>query len=117
MDLLTDNERETVKLVGRVYQNIERMCSDSTTRSSDLVEAAAHCHALQQMVMAQAAARAYPDEFRLLGETHDEYICGHVAPYLTCNDTAAVECQRKDGHTGIHKGEADGCTFEWETYD
>jgi len=116
MDLLTDNERETVKLVGRVYQNIERMCSDSTTRSSDLVEAAIHCHALQQMVMAQAAARAYPDEFRLLGETFVESVCEHAGPFLV-EDGVSIRCQLRTHHTGNHGGELDGCAFSWEAYD
>lgn len=37
------------------------------TRAGDVNEAVGHIHSLQHLVMAQAAARAHPDRFRLLG--------------------------------------------------
>ncbi len=42
--------------------------TNGPTREEDLAELTATIHIIQRTVMAQAAARAYPGEFRLLGE-------------------------------------------------
>jgi hypothetical protein len=41
--------------------------ADGSTREDDLAELRAAIHVVQRAVLAQAAARAYPGEFRLLG--------------------------------------------------
>jgi hypothetical protein len=65
---LTAEEREAVQLAGHLYVLIaERVMADGATRDDDLVELRAAVHVIQRMVLAQAAARAYPREFRLLG--------------------------------------------------
>jgi hypothetical protein len=66
--LLTDDEREIVTDLGRIYVRLSKVVGPGTTRGADLTELGHHIHVLQQAVMAQAAARAFPTEFRLLGE-------------------------------------------------
>jgi hypothetical protein len=66
---LTQAERDIILALGVIYQKIAGIVGISYTRDDDLREARNHIHTLQHMVMAQAAARSYPKEFRLLGET------------------------------------------------
>lgn len=56
----------TAQLVGKVCQEV---IGHGPTRDHDIAEFVAHVHAIQNAIMAQAAARAHPDMFRLLGET------------------------------------------------
>lgn len=44
---------------------------DGPARGADLAELAVHLHAIENTVLAQAAARAYPDRYRLLGESDE----------------------------------------------
>jgi hypothetical protein len=67
--VLTGPEREVVKRLGDLWGDICDVVDDGPTRAADLNEAIAHIHALQHFVMSNAAARAHPDEFRLLGST------------------------------------------------
>jgi hypothetical protein len=66
-ELLTAEERELVQDLGRIYTRMMDVVRDERTRDDDLREIRFHIHGLQRMLMAQAAARAYPSEFRLLG--------------------------------------------------
>lgn len=66
-DLLTDDEHEFVEQLGRAWNLLCDVVGSGSSRSGDLAEAATHVHALQNLVLAQAAARAYPDRYRLLG--------------------------------------------------
>lgn len=68
-DLLTDREREATRKAGELWGDICAIVGDGPTRDADLAEFIHHIHAIQNGIMRQAAARAYPDEFRLLGET------------------------------------------------
>lgn len=68
--LLTKAEREAVRQAGQLYTLIaEHIVTDGPTRDDDLAEVRAAVHVVQRAVLAQAAARAYPAEFRLLGRT------------------------------------------------
>lgn len=67
-ELLTDSERSIVTDIGYVWARLHEIVGDGPSRQADLREAATHIHALQNMVLSQAAARAYRHEFRLLGE-------------------------------------------------
>lgn len=68
MELLTADEREAVERAGLLYTFIaERIVADGSTRDDDLAELRAVIHVVQRTVMAQAAARHSPHEFRLLG--------------------------------------------------
>ena len=67
-DYLTHNEEQLLNLISECY-NIFCMVvgTDEEVRSADLQEVAAHIHALQDKVLAQAAARLYPEKYRLMG--------------------------------------------------
>jgi hypothetical protein len=53
---------------GQLYTLIAgHVVADGPTKDSDLAEVRAAAHLIQRTVLAQAAARAYPQEFRLLG--------------------------------------------------
>ncbi len=68
---LTQLEHDTIGLLGKVYGNIVEITrdgnADGKVANEDLAEVAGRIHDLQHLVMAQAAARAYPDRYRLLG--------------------------------------------------
>lgn len=67
MNLLTEEELEALRLSGKLAERMRRIIGDGPTASHDWSEIAQCIHALQHAIMAQAAARAYPNEFRLLG--------------------------------------------------
>ena len=74
--LLTTDERAVVDMLGGVWNQLCSIVGDGPARDADLHEASIHVHALQNMVLAQAAARAFPDEFRLLGTGGDRWMTG-----------------------------------------
>lgn len=66
---LTDAERDAVRMAGELYCLIrDKVCGHGPSREADLAELTADVHRIQRLVMAQAAARLYPGEFRLMGE-------------------------------------------------
>ena len=68
-ELLTKDEHEAITKAGQLYGLLCRIVGTGPTRGADLNELIPHIHAIQQAVMSQAAGRAYPMEYRLLGET------------------------------------------------
>lgn len=68
-DLLTDDEHKAIELAGELWGLLCRIVGHGRSAAADLSEACTHIHALQHAIMAQAAARAYPDRYRLLGGT------------------------------------------------
>jgi hypothetical protein len=68
-DLLTTEEHKVMASLADLFGSISSMCGSSITRQQDMLEVTMHVHALQRIVLSQAAARAYPEEYRLLGET------------------------------------------------
>lgn len=68
-EALTPLELETIGRLGRCWNDICQIVDSGPTRDADLNEAVHHVHALQHMIMAQAAARMYPDRLRLLGSS------------------------------------------------
>lgn len=66
-DLLTPTELEAMDASARLANLLRLVIGDGPQASNDWAEAAQHIHCIQNMVMAQAAARAYPERFRLLG--------------------------------------------------
>lgn len=67
-DLLTADEREAIRRAGHLYALIAGcIVGYGPTRKDDLAEIRAAIHVIQRAVESQAAARAYPREFRLLG--------------------------------------------------
>jgi hypothetical protein len=68
--LLTPTEHTAIRLAGELWNAVCDATGHGPTRSADLWEVASHIHAIQNAVMANAAARAYPGEYRLLGGSH-----------------------------------------------
>ena len=68
-DLLTDDEHELIDMLGKCANLFGRVIGNGPTRAADTSEMVAPIHVLQQAVMSQAAARAYPTKYRLLGQT------------------------------------------------
>ncbi len=66
---LTDQELKVVEDLGQIWNEICNIVGMEETRQPDLDEAVVHVHALQRMVMANAAGRAHPNRLRCLGET------------------------------------------------
>jgi len=64
---LTKDELHALDLTAQLANAFGRIVGDGRTRQADLHEAVQHIHALQHAIMSQAAARAYPERFRLLG--------------------------------------------------
>lgn len=73
--LLTDAEHTAVSMLGEVYT---LLCNDvvahGPTREADCAELRHHIHGLQHAIMSQAAARAFPHQFRLLGGLIEEIL-------------------------------------------
>lgn len=67
--LLTEHEDEAASQAGLLYTYIARnVVAHGPAREADLAELAAAIHVIQRMIMGQAAARAYPGRYRLLGD-------------------------------------------------
>lgn len=67
---LTPAEKECIALLGRTMNlYASQVVGHAHTREPDLIEFATRIHDLQHAVMAQAAARAYPQLYRLAGES------------------------------------------------
>lgn len=69
VDLLTDTEHRAMDLTVELVQvMVTEVIGQDASRDGDVAELVGHVHAIQHMIMSQAAARAYPDRYRLLGE-------------------------------------------------
>lgn len=68
---LTDTEHHALMLTGQLagYLRAIITAGGGPTIEADWAEAAHEIHTVQQRIMAQAAARAYPDAYRLMGAT------------------------------------------------
>lgn len=66
-ELLTPAEHDAVAMAGELWNLLTGIVGDGPAREGDLRELIGHVHAIQQAVMKQAAARAYPEMYRLLG--------------------------------------------------
>jgi hypothetical protein len=72
-ELLTETEKDVIAQAGKLYTRIaNEIIGHGPTRDADIAELAAAIHVIQHMVMSQAAARRYPELFRLLGGTVPE---------------------------------------------
>lgn len=71
-ELLTDNELTLIEKLGECANLFAQVIGDGEQSINDLYECVDKIHQLQHMVMSQAAARAYPEKFRLLGGTVSE---------------------------------------------
>lgn len=67
METMTPQEHDAVERAARLFDAVSSLIGDAATASGDRQELAIHIHAIQNMVLAQAAARAYPEKYRLMG--------------------------------------------------
>lgn len=66
--LLTPAEHKALGLTAELWNLfVQEIVGNGETRIQDSSEFASHIHDIQHTIMAQAAARAYPDQLRLLG--------------------------------------------------
>ena len=67
-ELLTPTELQAIQHTAALANLLHTIIGDDSTREHDMNELVHHIHVIQRYIMSQAAARAYPDTFRLLGE-------------------------------------------------
>lgn len=65
--LLSGPEHDAVALAERLAGDVAALVPPGPSQAADRDELVVHVHAVQRMILAQAAARAYPDTYRLLG--------------------------------------------------
>lgn len=67
-DLLTPSEHRAMALTVELWNLLcTEIVGEGRSRAGDTKELCHHIHGIQRTVLAQAAARAYPDQYRLLG--------------------------------------------------
>ncbi len=67
-ELLTDAEHRVMAMTAEIWNTIvQEVVGNGSSREGDLAELATDIHHIQERILAQAAARAYPDRYRLLG--------------------------------------------------
>lgn len=66
---LTHEELSAIEVTADLVALLDDIVGDGATAQQDRAELVALVHSIQYRIMGQAAARAYPDRFRLLGET------------------------------------------------
>lgn len=66
--LLTEDEHRAVEMAGELWNLLCRIVGQGASRGGDLNEFIHLVHGIQRGVLKQAAARAYPNQYRLLGE-------------------------------------------------
>ena len=67
--LMADDDQVGVDLPGELADLLRTIIAPGPTREQDRREIVTHIHDIQNAILAQAAARAYPDRYRLLGST------------------------------------------------
>lgn len=68
---LTDHEFKVISQTAELWNSLQSVVGTGPMRDSDLRELMVHVHAIQNCVLSQAARRAYPERFRMLGEIGD----------------------------------------------
>lgn len=67
-DLLSPSELRAMELTVELFNEVRNnVIGNDDTANSDTLEFVAMIHAIQRMIMSQAAGRAYPHLFRGLG--------------------------------------------------
>jgi hypothetical protein len=67
--MLTEQELKALRLTGELASLCRQIIGDGPSAANDWNEMVMRIHAVQHMIMAQAAARAHPVDLRLLGGT------------------------------------------------
>lgn len=66
-EILTEAEHSLIRDIANVFGGFLKIMEHDASYGGDIQEIIYHVHALQNHVLAQAAARAYPFKYRLLG--------------------------------------------------
>lgn len=67
-ELLTEAEHRAIELTAELWNLlVQEVLGMEASRDGDTAELCVHIHGIQRAVLAQAAARAYPGKYRLLG--------------------------------------------------
>lgn len=105
-DLLTDDERKALALTAELTTLV---CGKVIARGEgylgDTTEFVAHIHDIQRMIMSQAAGRAYPDQYRLLGETFQVEKEPKPSQSQTWRDALDIERMRAGLHPIYSEGD------------
>lgn len=64
---LLDIEHDALELTAELWNTLCRIAGQGPSRAADLAEVAHHIHAIQHAILAQAAGRAHPQMYRLMG--------------------------------------------------
>lgn len=67
MEFLTADEKHAIHLTAELWGRLTKIVGEGPSRKHDLQELMKPIHDIQRAVMAQAAARAYPELYRPLG--------------------------------------------------
>lgn len=71
--MLSEHEHKAIRLAGEIYTLMaDNVVDHGPNRKADLAELALHVHNIQHMIMAQAAARYFPYQYRLLGKNVEQ---------------------------------------------
>ena len=65
--MLTENEHYAIELTSKLGEVMREIIGDGPAASGDWGEFVAHIHPIQNMILAQCAARDYPERYRLMG--------------------------------------------------
>jgi hypothetical protein len=109
-ELLTPEEVEALDSLADIANQFSRIIGHGQTREGDSREAVALIHGLQNMILSQAAARRYPGQYRLLGESlHDMKVHTEAAdPSIRCEFVGTFmgveprQCVLPQGHSAGH---------------
>jgi hypothetical protein len=77
---LTASEHHALDLTRQLANAMAGIAASGSELRADWSEFTTHLHAIQHMIMSQAAARAYPDQYRLLGAGWDDIDAHIVTP-------------------------------------
>lgn len=93
-ELLTPAEHDAIAMTAELWNLLCAITTDGAARDGDLRELIFHIHGIQRAVLKQAAARAYPDLYRLLGgdpPPSPDLRATFVAETVTCSECVAGE--------------------------
>lgn len=66
--LLTPDEHRAMDMTAELWNLLaQKVVGRGSARDGDMAELASDVHRIQERILAQAAARAFPDRYRLLG--------------------------------------------------
>lgn len=66
-EVLTPLEKKALDQAAELWNTLTNVVGLGPSRQGDLRELQAHIHGIQRAIMCNAAARAYPGQYRLLG--------------------------------------------------